>query len=167
MKKITISIILILALFMSLSVNALADNTLQATFESDNDSTVILYEDGSRLTITRSTGDATPCGYASSDSNTISKRIEAQFENSDGEVEWIYTLYATFSYVTGVSSVCTDAYYEQTIYQGNWTFSNGSATKSGNTARGIGNYIKKFLFITAKDIDIDLTMTCDKYGNVT
>ena len=167
MKKITISIILILVMFFSLSVNALADNISQATAGSDNDSTVILYEDGSRLTIIRSTGDTTPCGYASTDSNTVSKRIEAKFENSGGEVEWIYTLYATFSYLTGVSSVCTHAYYEQTIYQGNWTFSNGAATKSGNTARGTGNYIKKFLFITSKDIDIDLTMTCDKYGNVT
>ena len=108
MKKITLSIILVLAMFLTLSVNALADNTPQSTFESDNDSTVILYEDGSRITITQSTGDTTPCGYASTDNNTVSKRIEAKFENSDGEVEWIYTLYATFSYVTGVSSVCTN-----------------------------------------------------------
>lgn len=156
MKKITISIILILVLFMSLSVNALADNTLQATFESDNDSTVTLYEDGSKLTIIRSTGDTTPCGYASSNSNTVSKRIEAKFENSDGEVEWIYTL---FSYVTGVSSVCTDAYYEQTIYQGNRTFPNGSATKSGNTARGTGNYIKNF-FLSQQKTSILISQRC-------
>lgn len=165
MKKTVLSITLIIALLISMALPVVAENVAPTVLKPDNDTTVVLYEDGSKLTISLAPAEQT-YSTLSSTSSIIPWKKEAKFENSNGEVEWIYTLHATFSYVKGVSSVCTDAYYTQTIYQGNWTFSNGAATKSGNTARGTGNYIKKVLFITTKDIDLDITITCDIYGNI-
>lgn len=166
MKKIILSFILIIALISSFAVPAGAESASPTVSECNNNITVICFEDGSKLTISRSTYDESRGRAVLTNDNVISAKIEARHENSNGETEWLYTLFATFSYVKGVSSVCTDTYYTQTIYQGNWTFSNGAATKSGNTAKGTGNYIKKVLFITTQDIDINLTLTCDIYGNV-
>ena len=87
--------------------------------------------------------------------------------DSDDNLEWKYTLYATFEYEYGVSSVCTNAYYVQNIYKGNWTFSNGAAYTSANRAIGTGRYVEKYLFITINTIEVSLTMTCDVFGNVT
>ena len=87
--------------------------------------------------------------------------------DSDNNLEWKYTLYATFEYEYGVSSVCTNAYYVQNIYKGNWTFSNGAAYTSANSATGTGRYVEKYLFITVNTIEVSLTMTCDVFGNVT
>ncbi len=167
MKKIILSIVLIISLFSTIVIPTIAETALPTIPETGNDTTVIFFEDGSKLTVSLTIDEQSYSRAASAKSSVIYGKKEATFENSDGEVEWIYTSSATFSYTSGVSSTCTDASYTQTIYKGNWTFSNGAATKSGNTARGVGNYIKKVLFITVKDIDIDLTLTCDKYGNIT
>ena len=167
MKKIVLSITLIFSLFLTFSVSTAAATPLTTTSKTEDSATVIHYEDGSKLTISSPQIEDINGVAPLSTNYTKSARIEANFEDSDGNIEWVYTLHATFSYTYASSAVCTDTYYTQTIYEGNWTFSNGAATKSGATATGTGNYIKKVLFITAKDIDINLTLTCDKYGNIT
>ena len=69
--------------------------------------------------------------------------------------------------VYGKSSTCIDASYTQTIYESDWTFSDGAAIKSGNTAIGNGNFKLKFFFVTVQTYEIDISLTCDVYGNVT
>ena len=90
----------------------------------------------------------------------------ATFEDSAGKVEWEYTLSAAFSYVSGSSSTCTSASYSKNIYDSSWSFSDGSATKSGNVATGKGKFVCKILFIPYKTYTIDLSITCDIYGKL-
>ena len=101
---------------------------------------------------------------ATTQTKTGSKDITAT--DSNGNVEWKYTLSATFSYVYGSSVSCTSSTYKNNIYDSSWTFSNGSATRSGNTAYGKGHYTKKVLFVTTKNYDVDISVSCDKYGNI-
>lgn len=142
-----------------------ADDT-SYTVQLEDGSTVTYFSDGSKLTVSGVIEDESTTSTLAT-AKTVTKHREATYTNGNGEVDWRYTLYATFSYVPGVSSTCTNTYYTQNIYEGNWTFSNGSATKSGNKAYGKGTYELKVLFITTKTCNIDISLTCDVNGNVT
>ena len=165
MKRLSILLITIIILFTSnIAVEAYDVSGDHVVF-SDG-SKVFYFDDGSRLVIT-----APKILFEGVDQSKSqqSKTTQASysFQNTSGETEWIYTLTCTFSYEYGVSSVCTDAHYDQTIYKGNWTFSNGATSISGNRGSGTGLYTEKFLFITIRSINVSLTMACDIYGNVT
>lgn len=159
-------VVLFLFNLVGMTFNASANSENNVWHTLSDGSKIIYFKDGSTLTITAPE-------VVSTESNNIVTRqtktmqVSASKKDSDDEYEWIYTLYCTFSYEYGVSSVCTNAYYDQTIYKGNWTFSNGATNISGNRGTGTGLYEKKFLFITIQSINVNLTMACDIYGNVT
>lgn len=98
--------------------------------------------------------------------NTYGIKDVTHYE-SDDSITWQYTLTGYFTVTSGVSSVCTNATYSQYINASGWYFSNGSATYSGNTAYGAGTYKYKILFITIQTIEIDISISCDIYGNLT
>lgn len=125
----------------------------------------ITFEDGSRLVVSPVYRKEEAASTEAAE-NTITRFKDVDYVSSDGTLEWKYTLEGEFSYEYGVSSVCTRAGYFSTIYGDKWTFSNGSSYASGNTAHGEGNYKKKELFIVTRDVDVDITLTCDIYGNV-
>ncbi len=166
MKRNLISVLFLLVICFNIFIQANAySDAIESTIISDG-SKVILYEDGTSLTITAPRIIAT-MSTPSKSLQTITAQIDTTFADSNGETEWIYTLTCTFSYEYGVSSVCTNASYTQTIYKGNWTFSNGATSISGNRGNGTGLFEKKFLFITVQSINVQLTLACDIYGNVT
>lgn len=165
MKKVLLSAFLTIAMLCAIAFPAYAAEPNYEAIQNDDGSTVIYYDDGSQVTISpiyvtevENTARAT--------SQTVNGARDVKFTDSDGNVEWKYTLSATFSYVYGSSVSCTSATYSNNIYDNAWSFSNGSATKSGNTAYGKGHYTKKLLFVTIKNIDIDISISCDEYGNL-
>lgn len=160
MKK-SISIILSIILVCSCSILPMnAENTYQKTYE---DATVIMFEDGSYLTIS-------PIQSYVSNSRATSTTKNAHrtytFTNSSDEVQWQFVLNATFSYVYGSSVTCTNANYNYTINESSWKFSNGSTSISGATAYGYGTFKNKVLFVTTKTVNAELAITCDVYGNL-
>ncbi|MGM9681333.1 MAG: hypothetical protein ACI3XR_07500 [Eubacteriales bacterium] len=144
-----------ITMLMVTALPAFAEETGASPVQTDDGSTVIYYEDGSKLTVSPARIVETQSS-ARATSKTVSSGRDATFTDSDGTLQWKYTLTATFSYVEGVSSTCTNASYTQTIYDSSWTFSDGSATKSGNVATGSGKYVKKILFITVNTYNIDI-----------
>lgn len=167
MKKILVSILLVTATLFLTVVPALAEESeLIATqmITDENGATIIYFDDGSILTISsiqETENAATP--YAT----TQTKSRIATYTDKSGDLMWRYTLYGTFSYEYGVSSTCTNASYTKEIFSDKWSFSDGAAIKSGNTAIGNGVFSYKLLFATLKTYTIDISLTCDKYGNVT
>ncbi len=166
MKKIIISIFVLASVLVSMVLPA------GAQFENDewnilsDGSKVIYFNDGSSLTVSAPVIIATEYDQSRS-IQTKTAQISTSVKDSNGEYEWLYTLTCVFSYEYGISSTCTNAYYNQTIYKGNWTFSNGATNISGNRGTGTGLYTEKFLFITIQSINVNLTLACDIYGNVT
>lgn len=169
MKRNLFLLLIVLSITALAVVPAFAQEDSYAITETvwEEDGTVhMLYEDGSMLTLSPiQTGENSISTYATA--KTITADRVASFTDGDGKLCWEYTLYGTFSYVYGTSSTCTKASYTQNIYDSGWDFSNGSATKSGNKAIGKGTFKKSFLFVTIKTYDIDISLTCDIYGNVT
>lgn len=161
MKKAIISITLIISVLFSSILSVFASDS--PTTYNDTSTTVTYFEDGSYI-VTTITSDNT---LNRSSTFTKSGSKEVLYYNGEDELEWEYILYGEFNVVSGVSAVCTSATYSQAIYGSRWSFSNGQATALGNTAYGVGNFTKKVLFITTSDVEIDISFTCDVYGNIT
>ena len=169
MKKILVSTLLVVILFSFATPSVYAEDSfpeIKSVNYAGTGETTVCYDDGSVLTIS-------PVRVSEADtqllatSKTLTADRSASYTDSNGVLQWEYTLIGHFSYVYGVSSTCTGASYTQEIYDYGWKFSDGAATTSGNTAIGNGIYKLKFLFITEKKYIIDISITCDVYGNLT
>jgi len=164
MKKIISLILSFFLLILSVIFPASARDERNEPLRGGN-SKVIACDGGGYLIISDPIVSINPCLKGAA-LEIEAEQFYAHYD-SDNNLEWKYTLYATFECEYGVSSVCANAYYVQNIYNGNWTFSNGAAYTSANTAIGTGRYVKKYLFITLDTIEVSLTLTCDVFGNVT
>lgn len=86
---------------------------------------------------------------------------------NDGKVLWTYVLSAEYWIEEGISANCTKADYSTTISNSSWSFSNGSANYSGNTAYGKGKFTYKVLWLfPTQNVNIDIQLSCDSYGNL-
>ena len=92
--------------------------------------------------------------------------VTRNLKNSDGDVLCNFTLRGQYDVVEGVSSVCTLAKYSYNIYDSSWSLDSASTSKSANKAIGNATFKKKVLFITTDTKSFTLTLTCDKYGNL-
>ena len=165
MKKLIVPILLILATVFS-TLPVFAEETSPSVISTDDGYTITYFADGSSITVSP-VRDSTEANHARATTQTINKSKDVTCKDSDGNIEWKYTLSATFTYEYGVSATCTKASYTKTINNSGWSFSDGSATKSGNVATGKGTFKFKVLFITTQTRNVNITLTCDKYGNVT
>lgn len=160
-KKFFVLCLAVICLAAQFSLPVMAETTAD-----EGQAQVIYFEDGSYLTIS-------PAVVVEENSNTRASTLtktgtkNATYTKSNGDLAWKYTLTATFSYVSGTSSTCTSASYTKNIYDTSWEFSNGSATKNGNKATGKGTFKDKFLFVTTQTHNVDISLTCDTYGNLT
>ena len=119
---------------------------------------VVEYEDGSYLEISIQSSQSRASGSLTKTKNYI-------YHNTDGTSVWKISLTGSFTY-TGTSATCTASSCSVTIYESNWYTISKSATKSGNTAYGTATLGYKYLGITVQQKTYNLTLTCDKYGNV-
>lgn len=160
MKKTFVSLILIISMITSTIIPAFAAEPVSN--EISESVTITYLDDGSYIVKTIVSNPV------ESRSSTFTKtgNIVASHYSGDDELLWQYTLYGEFLVNSGVSAVCTSATYTQNIYASSWSFSNGQATASGNTAYGVGTFKDKVLFVTIKTVDVDLNIVCDIYGNL-
>lgn len=154
----------ILAVFMILSMLSTSLIAVNAQAIEDDAAEVIYFDDGSYLQISAVRTVETQSNTRAT-LTTVGEK-DMTFVNGDGEVEWTYTLTGYFTYTPGLTSACVDAAYTSDIYDSAWSFSNGSAVTSGNTAYGYGSYVKKILFVTIDQYDINISISCDTYGNL-
>ena len=120
---------------------------------------VISYAYGSYLEITLET---LPQARAS---GSITKAKNYIFNSTEGVPQWKITLTGSFTY-TGTGSTCTASNCNVTIYNSIWSVASKSATRSGNTAYGSARMVKKYLGAITFDKTYNLSLTCDKNGNV-
>lgn len=164
MKKYILCILLIVTTLLSSALPAYADSAEPTTVQSADGSTVTYLEDGSVLTV--SPVYVTETNSLARVTKTASAKRVATYSDASGNLEWKYTLNASFAYDDGKYAACILAQYSHEIYGNGWKFSNGAATSTDNVARGTGQFKKTILFVT-KTQNVDLTLTCDTYGNIT
>lgn len=153
MKKRLLSVLLLMFIIVSI-----VPKEVFATEQITVSEETIFFEDGSSLHIsiyessTRASGTKT--GYA-----------EYLYSGSDGAAEWKAVLFGNFTY-TGSTSTCTASSCNVTIYDNSWYTVSKTVGKSGNTATATVTMGLKVLGVTVSKPTYNLTLTCDKDGNL-
>ncbi len=162
MKRVFIALCSVILALSMLTVPAFA----QCEVTSDEiiiSRSVEYLEDGSYIEIVVAEEVSDAATYATttkSGSKTYTGR------DSDGSVQWKFTLKGTFSVNTGVSATCTSVSYSTSDIASGWSLDSASTSKSGAKAMADFVFKKKVLFVTTKTIEGSLTLTCDKNGNL-
>ncbi|MFR9214899.1 MAG: hypothetical protein ACLVKK_01460 [Ruthenibacterium sp.] len=80
--------------------------------------------------------------------------------------DWIFTVYGTFQVNQGSSVSCTASSYGTSISNTSWRCTGGSATHSGATATARGTMSRYRLgSVTQTEYPL-VSVSCDKYGNL-
>lgn len=152
MKKV-ISILAIISIVIALPLSVFAS---EGTTSSDENTYITYLDDGSYYitTVTESMARSTKSGTKTT-----------TYYNSSDEALWKVTLKGSFTY-TGTTSTCTSASHSVTIYNNAWYIYSQNSYASGNQA--IANVVmkKKLLGIVTSTKNVNLTITCDKNGNL-
>lgn len=99
-------------------------------------------------------------------SNTVKGNKDHTYYNSNGNIDWVFTVTGTFSVVNGVSATCTAVSHNTDIRASKWKLVSASSRKSGNQAIGQITIKQTMLGITIQTIERTVTLTCDKYGKL-
>lgn len=118
---------------------------------------IISFEDGSYLTVELTTVQSR------STSRTASKTYH--YHNLLGTEEWYATLTGTFTY-DGTTSKCTLSGVTIGITDSSWYIVSRESHEEGDTAYGTVVMGVKFLGITTDKKTVNMSLTCDKNGNL-
>ena len=85
--------------------------------------------------------------------------------NNSGQTLWTFTIEATYTITSGISSTCTSVTHSYQIYNSAWSYVRGSSYKSGNCAYGNAEFNRKLLGIVVETRNCDISLACDVNGN--
>lgn len=163
MKKTLIFILVFVLSTICFASTSFASSKITATdcvFDC-NEIKTIKTDDGGCISIVLVTKNSTKASGIKDGTKYVTR------QDSNGNIVWRYGLTATFSYIPGVSSTCTNATYSVENNSSIWSFSDGSTSISGNVAHGYGKFERKLLgLIVLETNNIDISLTCDTYGNL-
>lgn len=92
-------------------------------------------------------------------------KTKAHYDSNDN-LNWKIVLSGQFTY-TGTSATCTSASVAVNIYDSAYSKKDSSSSRSGNVAYGSATISRKVLGVTISTNTYNLTLTCDKDGNLT
>lgn len=148
-KGFVILIVLILVSLLTIECLAVENHAVQE---------IEYLEDGSYIVTTLQT-------IGSRATNTKTGTRTKERYNNDDTLAWRIVLRGTFTY-NGTTSVCTASTVTVNIYDTAYSKDSSSATKSGNTAYGSATIKRKVLGVTIATNTYNLTLSCDKDGNL-
>ena len=153
----------ICAIFTCLLLMACVTINSSAIAMTEKETNIEYFADGSYL-ITTVTQEPVLTRAAS---NTVKGNKNHTYYNSNGGVDWVFTVTGTFSVVSGVSATCTAVSHSTDIRASKWKLASASSWKSGNQALGKVTMKQTMLGLTIQTIERTVTLTCDNYGNLT
>ena len=89
-----------------------------------------------------------------------------RYVSAGGEVVWSLTVYGEFQVIEGASVTCTSARCSAAIYDSEWECITKYASVSGNQAIAHGEFQRKLLGVVISSRNVDVTLSCDPYGNL-
>lgn len=149
MKKTIVSVVLV-ALLLSLAVQAFA--------APEQTASVICLDNGDHITVQIEQSNTRAFGIKDGEKTYT-------YVANDGSVRWKAVLNGSFSY-TGTSSVCISADCTVTIYGDNWALASKKSECSGNIARATIVMERRLLGVVSDTITKNLTLSCDRNGNL-
>ena len=150
MKKTLLYILTIATIFLTVPCGS-----AEALDERDD---IIYLESGAYIEVSRGVLSVTASG-------TTTRYVDYNCFSSDGTALWNIRLSGTFTY-NGTTATCTSSSCTVDIYDTSWYEISRSATKSGASAYASVEMGRKVLGITVERETYELSLTCDKDGNV-
>lgn len=89
-----------------------------------------------------------------------------RYVSTEGETVWSLTVHGEFRIIEGASVTCTSASCSTAIYNDAWNCTRKSASPSGNQAVANGQFQKTLLGIVVDTENVNVTLSCDPYGNL-
>ena len=156
----------ILFVFLSLLLltNLFNVNAAEPVVEVNDDTEVVYYDDGSYLVV-ETTEEIETSVQPRTPFYKRAEKVATKYNNDD-EIQWKYTLEGNFLIEIGQSVECTNALYNVVIYNDVWKFSDGEAYPQNNVAYGLGKFKHKVLGITVQTVELNLSLVCDIYSNI-
>ena len=101
-------------------------------------------------------------------SNLYSKsgNKERVYTDANGNIVWSLTVHGEFQVIEGASVTCTSASCSTAIYNDAWSCTRKSASPSGNQAVANGVFEMTVLGIVISTENVNVTLSCDPYGNL-
>ncbi len=96
---------------------------------------------------------------------TTSKTKNYTRYSENGDMVWKASLTGSFTY-DGRYATCTSSSCSVTVYDSAWYTISKTTWTDANFAKGTVEMGRKVLGITTKTETLNLSMTCDRYGNV-
>ena len=162
-KLITVFLIIIFGLFLLGNKNIVNVNASEIDENNDLISSEIIYHENGDYSIVKVYEDKS---LAIATTYTVTGKTKVENYSKSDNLLWTYTLTGYFEVNEGISVTCYNATFSKTIEHSGWSFSNGGASYSGNTAYGVGKFKYKILFVTVQTYNIDITVKCDVNGNI-
>lgn len=154
MKKLSRSFILVLVLLLcsvSLTPPAFAA-------AKDESAQVLKFEDGSYIIITIEGDEAQNAAAPFSNKHTKSGSKNYNFYANTNDLKWVFRVHGTFEY-DGVTASAIGTTYSYDIYGDEWSFVDGSATRSGATATATGRFRRVLI-----PNSVTVSLTCSPSG---
>lgn len=163
--KIVFSLLLCVTLFSMMSFTAFASAT-KTEIEAIDD--IVYFDDGSYCITTiepiTNTSLLSGADGTLSTTSSITATKSTTYYSALNVALWKFNLTGTFTY-NGTTSTCTSASCSVNIYNSSWYIDSKAASKSGNKATGSVVMKRSALGLTIVRT-ANLTMTCDKNGNI-
>lgn len=86
--------------------------------------------------------------------------------NAEGEELWSFTVSGEFRVIEGASVSCVSASCSSQVLHENWSCTQKSAAPSGSQAVANGQFQKTLLGIVLDTENVNVTLSCDQYGNL-
>lgn len=89
-----------------------------------------------------------------------------EYREADGNILWAFAINGEFQVIEGASVTCTSARSSAAIYDSEWECVTKYAYVSGNQAIAHGEFQRKLLGVVISSRNVDVTLSCDPYGNL-
>lgn len=182
-KRLSVIVLLFLSVLVVLSStapsihvneknNSIFDSQSLLVVSDSNQSNVsiIVLEDGSYIEIETFYEDMTSVLLSSTsiqtDAYTKTGTKNVTMYRPNGTKLWNYFLTGDFRITPGVSAIALNSSYTVTNYSSGWKFSNGSSYTNGNRIEGRGTFKHVVLFVTIKNVYIEISLVADTSGNI-
>ena len=169
MKRI-FAIALALCSLFALTIPVYAADGLPSTSNTVTNETEYIYlSDGSVIVSTLVVEDVVIPGAqtrAVSYGKKGSRIVRCFDDEEETDLEWSYTFTAYFWVNEGIHAECNNTEYSYEILKDSWSISDDYTRDDGATGYAHAIFKDKLLFLVINTMEINLSITCDIYGNL-
>jgi len=124
--------------------------------------TVEYYEDGSTLVISVF---VEPVRSRSNLYNRLGRKVY-EYRDADGDILWTFAVTGEFRVLEGASVTCISASCSTEIFDEAWVCTRKYAETAGSWAIANGEFERSLLGIVIDRDTVQVSLTCDVYGNL-